>query len=166
MWVYSNLPLLSVLGRDWSDAAAAAAAVHMFQCYCLNSSHSLLPPLCPKSVLCVCTTQFYFAKIKSYNTVLFSFLLNSIHILSFLPKDRLHGNFNGYLIFIESYIAYLTNFCFWTFIIFLKGSNRYVMVKSMVLNLDFPCSDGSSATHGWRILRKFLNHSVAGFPHR
>ena len=29
-----------------------------------------------------------YAKIKSYNRVLFSFLLNSIHILSFLPKYR------------------------------------------------------------------------------
>ena len=78
----------------------------------------------------------------------------------------LHGNFNGYILFIESYIVYLTNSHFWTFIIFLKGSNRYVMVKIVVLNLDFPCSDVSSATHGWIILRKFLNHSFSGFPHR
>ena len=40
---------------DWSDLAVAAA-VYMFQCYSFHSSHSLLSPLCPKSVLYICVS--------------------------------------------------------------------------------------------------------------
>ena len=44
------------VGHDWSDLTAAALARYMFPCYSLNSSHPLLPPLCPMSVLYVCVS--------------------------------------------------------------------------------------------------------------
>ena len=39
------------VGHNWSDLAAAAAAVYIYHCYSLNSSHPLLAPICPQKLI-------------------------------------------------------------------------------------------------------------------
>ena len=42
--------------------------MYMFQCYSLSSSHPLLPPLCPKSLFCVCISihQYHFSSVQLF----------------------------------------------------------------------------------------------------
>ena len=58
------------VGRDWSDLAAAAVCVCL--CYFLHSSHTLLLPLCPQSVLFICISV---PSLKISSSIPFSFLI-------------------------------------------------------------------------------------------
>ena len=63
------------LGHDWATSLSLSVSMYMFPCYCLHSSHPLLPLLCPQ--VCSLCLHLYSCPANRFISIIF---LDSIHM--------------------------------------------------------------------------------------
>ena len=63
------------LGHDWATSLSLSVSMYMFPCYCLHSSHPLLPLLCPQ----VCSLCLHLYSCPA-NRFISTISLDSIHM--------------------------------------------------------------------------------------